>query len=56
MGTNPGKRETSATPPVPKEELEAMLTRHRLPVIRDHLNTLLKEPTKREMNLCEALT
>jgi DNA replication protein DnaC len=42
-------------PPVPIEELEAMLTRLRLPAIRDRLDALLEEAARREMNLREAL-
>jgi DNA replication protein DnaC len=40
---------------VPTEELEAMLTRLRLPAIRDRLDALLEEAARREMNLREAL-
>ena len=42
-------------PPVPTEELEAMLTRLRLPAIRDRLDALLEEAARRELNLREAL-
>ena len=55
MSTNPRNRSTAATPPVPTEELEAMLTRLRLPAIRDRLDALLEEAARREMNLREAL-
>ena len=37
MSTNQRNRSTAATPPVPTEELEALLTRLRLPAIRDRL-------------------
>jgi hypothetical protein len=55
MSTNPRNRSTPATPPVPTEELEAMLTRLRLPAIRDRLDALLEEAARRELNLSEAL-
>jgi DNA replication protein DnaC len=55
MSSNPRQRSTPATPPVPTEELEAMLTRLRLPAIRDRLDALLEEAARREMNLREAL-
>jgi DNA replication protein DnaC len=55
MSTNPRNRSTPVTPPVPTEELEAMLTRLRLPAIRDRLDALLEEAARREMNLREAL-
>jgi DNA replication protein DnaC len=44
-----------APPPVPTEELEAMLTRLRLPAIRDRLDALLEEAARRELNLRETL-
>jgi DNA replication protein DnaC len=53
--TNPRNRSNPVTPPVPTEELEAMLTRLRLPAIRDRLDALLEEAARREMNLREAL-
>lgn len=53
--TNPRNQSTAATPPVPTEELEAMLIRLRLPAIRDRLDALLEEAARREMNLLEAL-
>ena len=53
--TNPRNRSTPVTPPVPTEELEAMLTRLRLPAIRDRLDALLEEAARQEMNLREAL-
>ncbi len=64
MSTGPRNRSTPATPPVPTEELEAMLTRLRLPAICDRLVgagfsagvALLEEGARREMNLREALT
>ena len=43
MSTNPRNRSTPITPPVPTEELEAMLTRLRLPAIRDRLDALLED-------------
>ena len=55
MSTNPRNRSTPVTPPVPTEQLEAMLTRLRLPAIRDRLDALLEEAARREMNLREAL-
>jgi DNA replication protein DnaC len=55
MSTNPRNRSTPATAPVPTEELEAMLTRLRLPAIRDRLDALLEEAARRELNLREAL-
>ena len=53
--TNPRNRSTPVTPQVPTEELEAMLTRLRLPAIRDRLDALLEEAARREMNLREVL-
>ena len=55
MSTNPRSRSTPAPPAVPTEELEAMLTRLRLPAIRDRLDALLEEAARRQMNLREAL-
>ncbi|MCP9826486.1 hypothetical protein [Synechococcus sp. EJ6-Ellesmere] len=55
MSTNPRNRSTPATAPVPTEELEAMLTRLRLPAIRGRLDALLEEAARRELNLREAL-
>jgi hypothetical protein len=55
MSSNPRQRTTPAMPPVPTEELEAMLTRLRLPAIRERLDALLEEAARREMNLREAL-
>ena len=43
MSTNPRNRSTQAMPPVPTKELEALLTRLRLPAIRDRLDGLLEE-------------
>ena len=51
MSTGPRNRSTPASPPVSTEELEAMLTRLRLPAIRDRLDALLEEAARREMNL-----
>ena len=48
MSTSPRKRSTPATAPVPTEELEAMLTRLRLPAIRDRLDALLEEAARRK--------
>jgi len=56
MSTNPRNRSAPATPPVPTDELEAMLTRLRLPAIKGRLDALLEEAARREMNLREALT
>ncbi len=39
---------------VPTEELEAMLTRLRLPAIRERLDALLEEAARRQVNLREA--
>jgi len=55
MSTSPRNRSMATPPPVPTEELEAMLTRLRLPAIRDRLDALLEEAARREMNLREAL-
>jgi hypothetical protein len=54
MSSTPRKSAT-VQPPVPTEELEAMLTRLRLPAIRDRLDALLEEAARRELNLREAL-
>jgi len=56
MSTGPRQRTNPAMAPVPTEELEAMLTRLRLPAIRDRLDALLEEAARREMNLREALS
>ncbi|MEB3323325.1 MAG: IS21-like element helper ATPase IstB [Synechococcaceae cyanobacterium] len=63
MSSSPRNRSTAPQPPVPTEELEAMLTRLRLPAIRDRLVgaafsagvALLEEAARRELNLREAL-
>ena len=55
MSSNPRNRTTPTSSAVPTEELEAMLTRLRLPAIRERLDGLLKEAARREMNLREAL-
>jgi DNA replication protein DnaC len=55
MSSNPRNRTTPTSPAVPTEELEAMLTRLRLPAIRERLDGLLEEAARREMNLREAL-
>jgi hypothetical protein len=46
--TNPRNRSAPVTPPVSTEELEAMLTRLRLPAIRDRLDALLEEAARRD--------
>ena len=49
MSTNPRNRSAPATPPVPTEELEAMLTRLRLPAIKGRLDALLEEAARRAL-------
>ena len=46
MSTPQRTRTTVTPPPVPTEELEAMLTRLRLPTIRDRLDALLEEAAR----------
>ena len=55
MSSNPRNRTTPTSPAVPTEELEAMLTRLRLPGIRERLDGLLEVAARRQMNLREAL-
>jgi hypothetical protein len=55
MSSNPRNRTTLTSPVVPTEELEAMLTRLRLPGIRERLDGLLEVAARRQMNLREAL-
>jgi hypothetical protein len=56
MSNNPRQRITTAMPPVPTEEQDAMLNRLRLLTIRDRLDALLEEAARREMNLRQALS
>ena len=55
MSTTPRSRGSTPTPAVPTDDLEAMLTRLRLPAIRDRLDGLLEETARRQLNLREAL-
>jgi len=55
MSTTNRNRASPQTQTVPTDDLEGMLSRLRLPAIRDRLDALLEEAARRQLNLREAL-